>query len=75
MSGSFMPGLIIQALAATRNSTYLQQQQFYCWGANMATAVFVTKQQTTTINIIMSITQVVLAIVGDAVLSSLIVLS
>jgi hypothetical protein len=40
--------------------------------ATMATAVFVTKQQPT-INIIISITQIVLTIVDDALLSSLIV--
>jgi hypothetical protein len=42
--------------------------------ATMATAAFVTKQQPT-VNIIISITQIVLSIVDDAVSSSLIVVS
>jgi hypothetical protein len=42
--------------------------------ATMATAVFVTKQQPT-VNIIMSITQVVLTIVADEISSLLIVVS
>jgi hypothetical protein len=58
---------------STLESTRNRQQQHGNSMAAMAMAVFVTKQQPT-INIIISpITQIVLTIVDDAVLSSLIV--
>jgi hypothetical protein len=52
---------------------YLDQQETDNIIVTMTVAVFVTKQQPT-INIIIQITQIVLTIVVDAILSSLIVI-
>jgi hypothetical protein len=64
----------VQQHPSTLASTRTRQQQHgdsMVTMVTMATAIFVTKQQPT-VNIIISITQIVLTIVDDAVLLSLI---